>query len=144
LWYNIATIFLEIGEDEEAMKYYRETLRVERLALGHDHHDVVLTLQHMGHVHQQRGDLDEALSYYREALVIERKKKGDDDVAVAKVLNLIGNIHMQRAEIKEVMVCYSEATRIYMKCGQPVENLVIGGYNFYALSKLHPECAPIA
>ena len=43
LWYNIATIFFEIGEDDEAMKCYKETLRVERHALGPDHHDVVLS-----------------------------------------------------------------------------------------------------
>jgi hypothetical protein len=45
LWYNIATIFFEIGEDDEAMKCYKETLRVERHALGPDHHDVVLSIR---------------------------------------------------------------------------------------------------
>jgi hypothetical protein len=43
LWYNIATIFLEIGEDDEAMKCYKETLHVERHVLEPDHHDVVLS-----------------------------------------------------------------------------------------------------
>jgi hypothetical protein len=43
LWYNIATIFLEIGEDDEAMNCYKETLCVERHALEPGHHDVVLS-----------------------------------------------------------------------------------------------------
>ena len=43
LWYNIATIFLEVGEDDEAMNCYKETLCVERHALEPDHHDVVLS-----------------------------------------------------------------------------------------------------
>jgi tetratricopeptide (TPR) repeat protein len=132
---------LEIGEDEEAMRFYKETLRVERHALGPDHHDVVLTLQHMGQVHQQRGELDQALGYFSEALAIERKKNGDDHMSVAKVLNLIGNIHLQRAETSEMMKCYVESSRIYKKHGHPQETLVIAGYNFYALSKNHPECA---
>lgn len=144
LWYNIATIYLETGEDDLAIKMYKETLRVERLALGNKHHDVILTLQHLGLVHQQRGELDEALKYFSEALDIERAKEGSSQVAIGKLLNLIGNIHLQRADIPNMMECYTRASRIYKSCGQRSESLVIAGYNFYGLSKLHPPCAAIA
>lgn len=52
LWYNIATVFLETGDDDRAIQLYKETLRVERAALGEKHNDVILTLQHLGLVHQ--------------------------------------------------------------------------------------------
>jgi tetratricopeptide (TPR) repeat protein len=144
LWYNIATIYLETGEDDFAIRLYKETLRVERKALGHKHHDVILTLQHLGLVHQQRGELDEALQYFSEALEIERTKEGTSQIAVGKLLNLIGNIHLQSANVEEMMTCYTEASHIYREWAQQNETLVIAGYNFYGISKLHPPSAPMA
>lgn len=144
LWYNIATIYLETGEDDFAIKLYKETLRVERKALGETHHDVILTLQHLGLVYQQRGELDEALTCFCEALEIERTKDGNSSVAVGKLLNLIGNIHLQRANVESMMECYTEASRINREWSRESDSLVIAGYNFYGLSKLHPPCAPLA
>lgn len=145
LWYNIATIYLETGEDDFAVKLYKETLRVERLALGEKHHDVILTLQHLGLVYQERGELDDALKYFSEALDIERTRPGDNRIAVGKLLNLIGNIHLRKANVEAMMQCYIEASRLFRIDGsQANESLVIAGYNFYGLSKLHPPCAATA
>lgn len=144
LWYNIATIHLESGSDAQAIKYYKETLRIERAALGRTHQDVVLTLQHLGLVHQQRGELEESLVYFEEALEIERLKGEEGKFAVAKLLNLLGNIHLQTANIVKMNDCYAEATRIYLECGESPDSLVIAGYNFYGLSKLHPRSASAA
>ncbi len=71
---------------DRAIRLYKETLRVERVALGADHPDVVLTLQHIGQVLQQLGDLNGALKYFLEALEIERRR-GCDQISVAKILN---------------------------------------------------------
>jgi tetratricopeptide (TPR) repeat protein len=144
LWYNIATIYLESGEDDVALQLYKETLRVERKALGETHHDVILTLQHLGLVYQERGELDEALKYFNDALEIERTKGGKYNVSVGKLLNLIGNIHLRRANVDEMMKCYTEASRLYRDGGLVNESLVIAGYNFYGLSKLHPPTAATA
>ncbi len=143
LWYNIATIYLETGEEEKALLLYRETLRVERQTLGEEHPDVVLTLQHLAQVHQQRGELEDALRYYEEALEVEKKRENASE-AIAKILNLIGNIHLQRADIDEMMSCYAEASRIYQSGGRPQDSLVIAGYKLYGLAKLHPASAAVA
>ena len=58
--------------------------------------------------------------------------------------NLVGNIHLQRANVVSMMKCYTEASRIYRDLAQHSENLVIAGYNFYGLAKLHPPSAPMA
>jgi hypothetical protein len=77
-------------------------------------------------------------------LEIERNKRGACSTSVAKMLNLIGNIHLQLGDLKELMACYTEASRIYKKCGESQDMLVIGGHNFYGLAKLCPGCAPVA
>jgi tetratricopeptide (TPR) repeat protein len=143
LWYNIATIFFAAGEEDVAVKYYKETLRVERAALGPYHEDVAFTLQHVGQVFQQLGNLDEALQYFNQALVIERKGK-DNMKAIRNILNLIGNVHLQQGDVVQMMKYYIEASRIYETDQQYGEGLVIVGYKFYLLSKLHPPCAPLA
>lgn len=143
LWYNIATIYLETGEEEKALLLYRETLRVERKTLGASHADVVLTLQHLAQVHQQRGELDDALRYYGEALKVETDRDSSSE-AVAKILNLMGNIHLQRADVDQMMSCFTDATRIYQTCGRAQDALAIAGYKLYGLTKLHPAGAAMA
>jgi tetratricopeptide (TPR) repeat protein len=122
---------------------YKETLRVERVSLGTDHPDVVLTLQHLGQILQQIGSLDEALYYFCEALEIEKKKK-KNDISIAKILNLIGNIYLQQGKVAPMMEKFTEASRMMEMCGNAGEALVIAGYNFYGLSKTNPPCAPVA
>lgn len=152
LWYNIATIHFETGEDELAIQMYKETLRVERQALGHDHPDVILTLQHLGQVHQQLGHTEKALQYFREALTVERQRKESSERSMARILNLLGNAYLQIGKTSEMMECYVEASRLYGAIhrsqsppnASSSETLVIGGYNFYGLSKTNPPCAPVA
>jgi tetratricopeptide (TPR) repeat protein len=95
-------------------------------------------------VHRHRGELEEALGNFREALAIEKSKRGACSIQVAKLLNLMGNIHLQFGNVNELMACYTEASRIYKKCGESENMLVIAGHNFYGLAKLCPVCAPVA
>ncbi|CAB9507431.1 Kinesin light chain [Seminavis robusta] len=152
MWYNLATIYLEKGEDQTAMKLYSESLRVERRALGEKHPEISLTLQHLGQMHQERGELEKAVEYFQEALEIERmvmaqhgadaQKERDATMAsICKLLNLIGNIHLMLGCVDQMMACFEEACQ----CGQHNgEGLIIAGHNFYGLSRLHPPCAPLA
>jgi tetratricopeptide (TPR) repeat protein len=145
LWYNIATVNLEKGKDDTAIKLYKEALRIEREAHGKEHHGVVLTLQHLGMVFQGRGELNEALNYFTQALDIEEARQDINNVPlVAKLMNLIGNIHLQKANVAKMMECYTEASRLYFACAAESDVLIISGYNFYGLSRLHPPCAPVA
>jgi len=146
---NIATVRLELGDDDTALIYYRETLRVERASLGTTNPDVIMTLQHVGHVHELRGELDEALQYYREALDIQMATAStiEEEVAIAQTFNVIGNVYLQRGEARHAVTYFSYSLRYLRRAGknnQEDDYLTISGFNFYGLSKLHPECAPAA
>jgi len=117
--------------------------------LGDDHPDVVLTLQHLGQVHQQMGQIDDALRYFNEALNIEVKNSknridSNKSGSMARLLNLLGNVYLQMGKAENMMKCYAEASRIYEANERPGETLVIAGYNFYGLSKTNPPCAAVA
>ncbi len=131
------------GEEETALLMYNESLRVERVALGSDHPDVVLTLQHIGQVYQALGNLDGARECFVEALQIERKKN-NHEISVAKILNLIGNIYLQQGKVDLMMKSFVEAARMLEYSVGNCESLVISGYNFYGISKTNPPCAGTA
>ena len=80
----------------------------------------------------------------RTALAIERKRKEPVQRSQARILNLLGNVYLQIGETASMMECYIEAARAYESNQSFGETLVIGGYNFYGLSKTNPPCAPVA
>ena len=155
IWYNLATIYLEKGQDQVAMKLYAESLRVERHALGTKNPEISLTLQHLGQMHQERGELEIAVKYFGEALEIERMNitrfqenspTEQDQIqailqSICKLLNLIGNIHLMCGNVDAMMACFKEACQLGNHKG---DRLIIAGHNFYGLSRLHPPAAPIA
>jgi tetratricopeptide (TPR) repeat protein len=140
--FNLAKLHLELHDNETASKLYKETLKVERAIQGPLSKEVLQTLQLLGLLHQHNGELPVALEYFSEALDLERQRcNGTKSVFTAKLLNLIGNIHLQRGNAKEMMKCFVEASYI---CENNLYSIAVAGYNFYSLSKLHPECAEVA
>lgn len=145
--YNLATCCLEVGQDDKAMFYYRETLRVEKAALGENHRDVILTLLHCGQVLQGRGELNEALEYYAQAL--EAQGKGSttntsDHATAARILNHMGNIFLQRGQAREMVESLSNSLRRLRAADKKENELVVSGFNFYAIAKRHPEASSAA
>ena len=115
------------------------------LEMIENHPDVVLTLQHLGQVHQQLGRSEMSLKYFQEALDIERQRSETNEKSLARILNFLGNVYLQLGMADQMMECYVEASRIFEKHQQDWgETLVIAGYNFYGLSKTNPRCAPVA
>ena len=63
------------------------------------------------------------------------------------MLNHIGNMRLQRGHVSDAMESYVEIARLYNAntSGADYMNdlVVAGGFNFYSLSKDHPEAAPL-
>ena len=150
VWYNIATIHLERGDDDGALLCYRETLRVERAMAGETNPNVASTLLQLGSFHRHRGELDEALHCYLEALAIEKMHMRESStvlsVAVCRTLNMIGNIYLERRDLPKMMEYFSEAMRMFETYGANDDNdsLVVTGIDLYDLLRLHPESVAAA
>lgn len=146
LMHNLAAVHLDLHEEEQAIKLLDRALQIRKKKLGPNHPEVASTLHHLGQAYQIRGTLEEACRCFQQGLEIERKK-GDsaDKIVVRKLLNLIGNIHLMRAQVPEMMECFEEASRIEEE--QNIDfrtSLLVTGHNFFDLSRLHPQCAPVA
>jgi len=146
LMHNLAAVHLDLHEEDDAIKLLDRALQIRKNKLGPNHPEVASTLHHLGQAYQIRGTLEEARHCFQQGLKIERSK-GDsaDKVVIRKLLNLIGNIHLMRAHVPEMMECFEEASRIEEE--QDVDFrafLLVTGHNFFDLSRLHPQCAPLA
>lgn len=145
LYSNLGTVFLGNGEDKEAIQMFAESIRLERKTLGEKHLGVAVSLQHLAQLHQDRGELEMAHEYFEEALEITREADGsmmaNKHRTICTLLNLMGNIHLMKAEVPQMLECFTEATRV---CDHDFNSLVIAGYTFYGISKMHPPCAPEA
>jgi len=128
------------------LAYYKETLRVERASLGKHHKDAITTLEHIGRVYQTRGELHEALECFEEAVELRmtREQPERDHFGIAQTYNDIGNVHLQMGHTFELMEAFANATRQFRMAGQSEEELVITGFNYFGLSKMHPEAAATA
>merc|ERR1712048_397078 len=156
--YNIGTIHLELGNNDEALELYCETLRIQRKVWGNDHGDLVRIMQIIAFVHEEKGELNEALDYFTKILAIQQQQQSGNDrattnedrtrhyTAISQTLNYIGNIHLQKAQIQQMMDAFSDSARYMRIAGQVTNDNVVGpqGMKFYALSKICPECAPVA
>ena len=79
--------------------------------------------------------------------ICERFEKEGAEVdarACAKTLNSIGNVYLQWGKTREMMEAMTEAARYLRQAGLSTDDLVVSGFNFFGLSKLHPECAHVA
>jgi tetratricopeptide (TPR) repeat protein len=154
LYSNLGTVYLANGEDKVAIQMFTESIRLERKTLGENHLGVAVSLQHLAQLHQDRGELELAHGYFAEALAITKQvdesTMANKQRTICTLLNLMGNIHLMKAEVPQMMECFTEASRVKMddngddSGGDQFNNLVIAGYTFYGISKMHPPCPPEA
>jgi tetratricopeptide (TPR) repeat protein len=142
--YNIALIYHHQGAHEEALRFYRETARVEHRALGGAHRDLSITYYNIGQIYYQRGEMELAISHFEQALSIELQCFGRNHPTCARTLNEIGNIELQRGNLPGVMRNYTEACRIYRASGLSEDQLVIYGRSLWRFELVQPNAAPVA
>merc|ERR1711933_400762 len=65
-------------------------------------------------------------------------------MSIAQAFNNVGNLYLQRGQTKNMIEMFSEAIKYLEKCGKSSEELNMCGFNYYGLSKMHPECSAVA
>ena len=162
LLFNMATACMQNGEDDQGIKWYNESLRVERKVLGNDHPDVSVTLKHIARVHEDRGDFHLAIQFLHQALAISASnrqsvhrsgcgEKPDISKSVVEILRTIGNLHYMLAEVPQMMACFTKAERLLgnVQAGTNIHRTQFlsastSAGKLYGLSKLHPPAPALA
>jgi tetratricopeptide (TPR) repeat protein len=168
LSYNLATICLRCGDEDNAIEYYKETIRIERTTLIHGvdggaAQTAVLFVLHLGHLatlYQRRGDFDSAIAHLTEALAFEQKQLEKAQAAsmpadishynftVGQLHNVLGNLYLQTGQVALMMTHFIAAFRAVAAGINPIHGIQavdVDGIHLYDLTKLLPHnAAPMA
>ena len=113
--HNLAYLYKDQGNYDEALKFYNMTLEIREKILGKDHPDTAITYNNIADVYHVQGNYDEALNFNYMALEIREKKLGKDHPYTAITYNNIACIYKAQGNYDEALKFYNMALKIQEK-----------------------------
>jgi tetratricopeptide (TPR) repeat protein len=110
---SLGIIFYSVGDFDKALRYYNETLEIDR-KIGYKQGEAS-QLGNIGIIFRAKGDLDQALKYLEDALEIHRKigyKQGE-----ASQLGNIGIIFSDKGDLDQALKYHKDALEIHRQIG---------------------------
>jgi tetratricopeptide (TPR) repeat protein len=96
---NIASVHSELGQKDEAIKYYHEALSLEMKELGEDNPTVACTLHNIGTMNFRSGELNILLKSYKQVMKMRRNILGPGHPSIADALINIAIVHEKEGDI---------------------------------------------
>ena len=116
---NLGSVLHALGRLDEVEPLFRQSLEIQRKALGPEHADVGTSLNNLGMLLQDLGRLDEAELLCRECLEIERKTLGPEHPEVATSLNNLGKLLRSQGRLDEAEPLFRQSLEIRRKALRP-------------------------
>ena len=113
LLYSIGNTYSNLGEKQQALKYYNQALSLARKIK--DKFAEASILNNIAAIHDDLGDKQQALKVYNQALLLSREI--EDKGGEATNLNNIGGIHNQLGEKQQALKLYKQALTIIRQIG---------------------------
>ena len=111
---NLGFVSFRKQKYDEAERYYREALAMNRKLLGNDHQFVVKHLCNLGSTLHEKGQLGEAEKIFREALTTVRKMPQDHPIVGSPLYGLAG-VLVDRGQLDEAEEHYRESLAVRRK-----------------------------
>ena len=137
---GLATTYLELEDRDVALICFEHALQIKR-----NLPEVVNDLQQFGRALLETGDFENASRYFRKALLVLCPQRSEHKEVVDKLYVINGNLSMMLGDIEGMMALFTE----YCRHSEPEEDrlddgLMIFGFTFYSINRVHPPCAPLA
>ena len=110
IFFNIAMIYNQLGEQDLAIEYFETTLQIDRDILGPDHIGLAEYYNQIGQVYVNKGEIRKALKCFEEKLRIE-KVSGYSHYSI-ETLNAIGDLCVLTGNVHRIMDVYSELREV--------------------------------
>jgi tetratricopeptide (TPR) repeat protein len=110
---NIGYIYSLQGKMEEALAYYRRSLKIQE-EIGHKE-GIASVLNNIGLVYSEQGKVKEAFSYFTQSLKIREEISDTDGIALS--LNNIASMYSEQGQVKDALVYYRRSLNIYEEIG---------------------------
>lgn len=109
---NIATTYMEMGEEKQAIPYLLQTKQIlERLNKRDDFY--ATTLGNLGNLYHNLGNFKEAEAYFSQALDLRKRLSGEYSAEYAQALNNIAALYYQINDLAKARRYYERALAIY-------------------------------
>ena len=109
---NIANLYTELGDYDQAFKMYQEVLGIETMHLGLSHPEVAVTLHNIGTIECSRGRYKEGASLFTQVAEMQKIRYGDQHLTVAITLACLADAHEKLGNTRSAIKSYEEALRI--------------------------------
>jgi len=107
------------GNLDEAEKFYRESLAMNRKLLGDKHPEIANGLENVAMSLQDKGDLAGAEDLYQQSLIMRRELLGENHPDVGRTLLNLASLRYDRGDTREALDNFREVLAIYRKAYPP-------------------------
>ncbi len=118
----LGNVMRETGKLEEALDFFKSSLKKKKMIFGDDHEDVADAMHNMAIVLDELEKTELSLSCYQEALRIRELIYGHDDIMVADTLFCIGNLCKTLNRPNKAIKCFKDSIGIREKLLEALEN----------------------
>ncbi len=109
IYYNLALLYLEIGDDSKALDAITNALKIRKKAFGDDHPDTAECYDTFGKIYQYRGNYSKTKEYYHKALKIRKKAFGDQHIVTAQSFKSLASLYKDEKEYPDSLKYYHKA-----------------------------------
>ena len=112
---NIGVVYYNLSEYDDALKYYKDALKIQEKVLGEEHPDTATSYNNIGIVYYDLGKYEDALKYYKDALKIQEKVLGEEHPDTATSYNNIGSADCKLGKYDKALDNFTKALKIQEK-----------------------------
>ncbi|KAL4745890.1 hypothetical protein BDW72DRAFT_45246 [Aspergillus terricola var. indicus] len=109
---NLASIYSELGRDEEAAKLRRQVLKLETESLGVDHPDTIATMHNLAQTYESQGRLAEAEELATQVLKTNKRVLGLKHASTARSMATLAVVYRGKGRLEEAEKLLIEALDI--------------------------------
>src|SRR5205085_1184787 len=102
----------ERGRYAEADPFLQRALKIREKALGHEHLDTAICLNHLGQLSHAQGKYEQAEAFYQRAFEIREKILGPEHLETATILYNLAVLHQAQGKYEQAEALYQRALRI--------------------------------
>ncbi len=95
---NIGLCYVELQDNEKAVRYLKQAIDIKTATRGPNHPDVAVSYKNLGGVYSEMDNAALARDYYEKALAIEQQRLGTDHPQLAETFLKVGSSYVRTAE----------------------------------------------
>ncbi|CAF0921464.1 unnamed protein product [Rotaria sordida] len=128
-YFQLARVYLDMGENSKALKYYEKNLEFKQKILPPNHLSLAASYNNIGSVYYKMGEYSKALSYYEKDLEISLKALPSNHPDLAASYNNIGNVYSNMGEYSKALSSYERSLEIQKIALPPNHPNLASSYN---------------